>query len=110
LSYEYLFLDEIEPSLPAARAAGVDLNRGPLAQHLAAYRRVQAPERIPTHLRVIRDATIRRVVRRQGSALWFTADGQPTRSHLLCIAFGYSPMKGRYLDWLDSIEGAGAAR
>lgn len=104
MSYEYLFVDEIEPALPTARAAGIVLGQGVIGQHLAAYRRVQNPENMPTHLKIQRDALIRRTIKRQGDAPWWK-DGEPTRAHLICIALAYTPTKTRYFEWLDGLDG-----
>jgi len=112
VSYEYLFLDEIDPVIPAMEARGVSEVARSGRGFLTAYRRAGGDaERLSPTWRAKRDGFVRRhmaQVRKNKERLWEDdperKGKRPTRRHLALIAWAYTPHPTRYFEYLAKLE------
>lgn len=113
MSYEYLFMDEIDPLLPEMEDRGVsEVARGPDG-FLKQWRKAKSdPDRLSPKWAVKRAGFIRRhmaQVKDNDEPLWEHDPDEesnamrPTRRHLALIAWAYTPHKSRLFRYLDRL-------
>jgi hypothetical protein len=113
MSYDYLFMEEIEPLLPDMEERGVsEVARGPDG-FLRQWRKADSdPERLTPWWATKRNNFVRRhmaYVKKNREALWEPdphepGTTRPTRRHLALVAWAYSPHKSRLFRYLARLE------